>query len=197
MLPQYFLFLLIPLKIAALYIATRGTIRGSIRPDRVSLALWSIPALLSFTIACINGASWSAIPLLFAGAGPLVILFLTFLSRHKPWSIQTIDYISAPFSIIAILLWVLTDHPMLAVAFAIVADSAAALPTIIKAWKAPYTESIMFYVLGGIGNAIGLVTLQVWSFETAAFGVYLSVLGVIMMLAIAHRTIIRLVQHLL
>lgn len=197
MLPQYFLILLIPLKLAALYLATRGTMGGTIRPDRVSLALWSLPPLLSFTIAIMNGSSWSALPLLFAGIGPLFIFFLTCISRHKPWKVRAIDYISAPFSIAAILLWIVTDNPMLAVVFAIIADATAALPTIIKAWKAPYTESIMFYVLGGVGNAIGLATLQVWSFETAAFGIYLTLLGLTMMIAITHTKLRRMVGRMI
>jgi len=190
MLPQYALFALIPLKIIALYVATRGTIQGTIRPDRISLILWTIPALLSFTIAIMNGSSWSAVPLLFAGAGPLVILALTFISKHKPWTPRVIDYISAPFSIIAVVLWLSTDNPALAVGFAIIADTAAALPTIVKAWKVPETESIAFYILGGIGNAIGLLTLATWSFETAGFAIYLTTLGIIMMGVITHKKLL-------
>ncbi|MDB4983969.1 MAG: hypothetical protein JWM20_148 [Patescibacteria group bacterium] len=190
-LPFSALLLLIPLKLISLVIVTRGTVSGNLKPDRVSLILWALAPLIGFAIAISNGAPFSAIPLLLAGAAPLFILGLTFFSKHKPWKTGTVEYASGLFSLIAIIVWIFAHDPVLATIVAIIADIFAALPTIIKTWKAPKTESLMMYVLGGIGNVIGLATLTVWTIPTAGFSIYLTLLGIAMMFVIAHKSIAR------
>jgi hypothetical protein len=187
MLPFSALLLLIPLKAAALFIATQGTLSGTLKPNRVSLVLWSLPPIISFCIAFTSGATLSAIPLLLAGAAPLFILCVSFLSRQSHWKTHTGDYISGLFSIVAIILWLTIQDPALGIVFAIIADLFAALPTITKAWQHPETESAWIYVLGGIGNIIGLLTLRVWNFSTIGFSIYLITLAAIMISSIIHK----------
>jgi hypothetical protein len=195
MLPQPFLLLLIPLKLGSLFIATRGTLSGNLKPNRVSLISWALPPLIGFIIAFTNGAHLSAIPLLLAGGAPLFIFFLTFFSKHGPWKIHSIDYVGGFLSVIAAIIWVTIQNPIWATFILIAADIFAAIPTIIKTWKAPETESLMIYVLGGIGNIVGLATLTMWSIPTAGFSIYLVILGIVMTIAITHRTLARRLNY--
>lgn len=187
MLPFSVLVLLVPLKLAALFIATRGTMSGKLKPNRVSLALWSLPPIISFCIAFTNGATLSAIPVLLAGIAPLFILCVSLLSKQNHWKTHPGDYMSGAFSIIAIILWLTVNDPSLAIVFAIIADLFAALPTIVKAWRHPETESAWIYVLGGLGNIIGLLTLRTWDLATAGFSTYLVALAFIMISSIIHK----------
>ena len=191
MLPLYFLLFLIPLKLISLFVATKGTLSGDLKPDRMSLICWALAPLVGFIIAFTNGASWSATPLLLAGLAPLFIFVLTFFSKHKPWKMRFVDYIGGVLSIVAIVVWIMIKDPVWATIVAIIADISAAVPTIMKTWKAPKTESLTIYVLGGIGNVIGLATLKIWSVPTAAFSFYLVILGIVMIIAITHRTLAR------
>jgi hypothetical protein len=195
MLPLSFLLLLIPLKLASLFIATRGTLSGNLKPDRMSLLLWALAPLVGFVIAFTNGAYLSAVPLLLAGLAPLFIFVLTFFSKHTPWKMRFADYLGGIFSLIAIIIWIMIKDPVWATIVVIIADICAAVPTIMKTWKAPKTESLLIYVLGGIGNIIGLATLKVWSIPTAGFSVYLVLLGIAMTIAITHRTLARKLHH--
>ncbi len=195
MLPLSFLLLLIPLKFASLFIATRGTLSGNLKPDRMSLLLWALAPLVGFVIAFTNGAYLSAAPLLLAGLAPLFIFALTFFSKHTPWKMHFVDYLGGVFSLIAIIIWIMIKDPVWATIVVIIADICAAVPTIIKTWKAPKTESLLMYVLGGIGNIVGLATLTVWSVPTAGFSIYLVILGVVMSIAITHRALARRLRH--
>ncbi len=191
MLPLYTLALLIPLKITALIILAQGTRSGEIKPNRLSLVLWSLPPLASFCIAFIEGATFSALPLLLAGIAPLFILFLSFFSKQSPWKTRTRDYLSGIFSILAIVIWLVIDNPILAIILLIIADIFAGIPTFIKTWEKPSTESVAIYSLGFLGNIIGLLTLQQWGFATAGFGIYLVFFNIFMILLILHKKFIR------
>ncbi len=193
MLPLYTLALLIPLKITALVILGRGTRSGEIKPNRLSLALWSLPPLVSFCIAFLEGATFSALPLLLAGIAPLFILFLSFFSKQTPWKTRTRDYLSGAISLLAIITWIVVDNPVLAIIMLIIADIFAGIPTFIKTWEKPSTESAAIYSLGFLGNILGLLTLQQWGFATAGFGIYLVVFNIFMILLIIHKKITRFI----
>ncbi len=195
MLPLSFLLLLIPLKLGSLFIATRGTLSGNLKPDRMSLLLWALAPLVGFVIAFSNGAYLSALPLLLAGLAPLFIFGITFFSKHTPWKMHFADYLGGVFSLIAIIIWIMIKDPVWATIVVIIADICAAVPTIMKTWQEPKTESLMMYVLGGIGNIIGLATLKIWSIPTAGFSIYLVFLGIAMAIAITHRTLARRLRH--
>ncbi len=104
-------------------------------------------------------------------------------------------YLGGVFSLIAIIIWIMIKDPVWATIVVIIADICAAVPTIMKTWQEPKTESLMMYVLGGIGNVIGLATLTVWSVSTAGFSVYLVILGIVMSIAITHRALARRLRH--
>jgi hypothetical protein len=187
MLPLYTLFLLIPIKLAALFIIIRGTASGELKPNRVSLFLWSLPALVGFLISFSQGAYLSALPLLLAGAAPLFILFISFISKHKAWPTRKIDYVSGILSITAIILWLVVDQVWLATLFIIIADVCAGIPTFIKTWVKPATESVWVYILGTASCLIGLATLYIWTFATAGFSIYLLAFNILMIILILHK----------
>lgn len=194
MLPYSFLLLLIPLKTISLWIASTGTLSGKIKPHRVSLLLWSLPPLIGFSLALKNGAFISALPLLFAGLGPLIILLLTFITKQEHWKIHRGDYVSGILSIITIILWIIFYNPVAIVFLAIIADFFASLPTMIKAWNHPETESFWIYLITGLGSIVGLLTLKVWSLPTAGFSIYLIILSSIMFGFITHKKNIEVVR---
>lgn len=191
MLPWYTLALLIPIKIAALAILAKGTRSGEIRPNRSSLLLWSLPPLVGFCIAFTEGATFSAIPLLLAGIAPIFLLTLSFLSKRSPWKTGALDYVSGAFSIAAIAVWIASDGPTTATLMLIVADIFAGIPTFAKTWKNGSTESAPVYLLGFLGNGIGLLTLRHWELATAGFGVYLLFFNVFMAALIVRGRIVR------
>jgi len=68
----------------------------------------------------------------------------------------------------------------IAIFFALLADLFAAIPTIIKCYKHPETESWVAYGLGFIGFTMSMLTVEVWTFENYAFIVYLSIVNGLM-----------------
>jgi hypothetical protein len=80
-----------------------------------------------------------------------------------------------------------TSDANIAILFAIIADLAAAVPTIIKAWSHPETESAMLFWLGIINGAIGLLIVDTWSFEHYAFIGYIMLINLLLATLITFR----------
>jgi hypothetical protein len=74
-----------------------------------------------------------------------MVIGASFYNPHAYWKIEKLDYICGIFSLLALLLWVITNEPLVAIIFAIISDILASIPTIIKAWKFPKSETTITY----------------------------------------------------
>ena len=61
----------------------------------------------------------------------------------------------------------------MAILFSIIADGFACVPTIIKSFNKPETESARAYFFGVVNAVIGLLVIRTWNFENYAYIVYL------------------------
>ena len=81
---------------------------------------------------------------------------------------------------VGIALWAVTKNPNLAILFAIIADLAAAIPTVIKCYTHPQTESWIAYAISTVGFGFSMLTIQTWTFQNYAFITYLTAINGIM-----------------
>lgn len=173
MIPEY--FAVIGAVVASLggFYYLYATITGKAKPNRVTWLLWGLFPMIIFVAQRaqgVDGLSWASF---VAGFTSLLVLGASFLNRQAYWKTETRDYYLMAAAIAGIILWMLTDNPNLAIVFSLVADLFAGLPTIIKAYKHPETESWIAYAIGAFGFGISFLAIQTFSFENYAFIVYL------------------------
>lgn len=85
--------------------------------------------------------------------------------------------LAAALSLAALLAWWRTSDPRTAVALSLAADLLAGLPTLVKAYHDPRSESVDAYATMTVGAALTFVTLRHWSFVGAGFSLYLLLLN--------------------
>ena len=68
--------------------------------------------------------------------------------------------------------------------FAIFSDGVAAIPTIIKSWKAPETENYKVFFFAIINSGITLLAIKIWNFAHYAFPIYIFTICVILTILI-------------
>ena len=90
-------------------------------------------------------------------------------------------------AIFGLLLWFLTDNPNLAILFALTADLFAALPTVIKSYKHPETESWIAYAISTVGFGISILSIHNWTFQDSAFVIYLFLIQLVLTLLVMRR----------
>lgn len=145
------------------------TIKGRVRPNRVTWALWALAPLIAFVAEIKQGVGLVSLMTFMVGFGPLLIFFASFVNKKAEWKITRFDVICGALSLGGLALWGLTRVGNIAILFAILADALAAIPTLVKAYKYPETENSQVFLFGGISALITLLTIKQWNFAHFAF----------------------------
>ncbi len=179
MLPESFAILGIALIWIATIIYLVGTIKGTVKPNRVSFFIWAIAPLIAFAAQISEGVGIQAFLSFSIGAGPLLVLAASFLHKGNAWKLTFFDYSCGIIAIVGLILWQITQDGVLAILLSLIADVFASIPTVVKAYKAPQTESPAAYFITGIGAIITFLTISNWNFATYAFPLYIVLLNVL------------------
>ena len=169
---------------ASVYI--RAMFKGDAKPNRVSWFMWAIAPFIATAAEVSSGVTWAALPVFMAGFSPFLIFTASFATKKAYWKLSSFDYACGVLSVLALILWLLTKEPNVAIVFAIASDGLASIPTLTKAWAAPKTESIWPYVTGVFGALTSLAAVAAWTFSGYAFPAYLVVTNLLTVIAIYH-----------
>jgi len=155
----------------------KETLRGNTKPNKVTWLMWSIAPLIATAAGMADGVSWAVLPVFMSGFGPLLVFIASFVNPNAYWKLERFDYICGLFSALALILWAITKEPVVAIVFAIASDAAAAVPTLIKCWKYPETETASAYTTGLFNSLTSFAAIKMWGFSEFAFPVYLVVMN--------------------
>ncbi|WP_280400850.1 hypothetical protein [Nocardia carnea] len=163
------------------------TVRGEVKPNRLSWFLWAAASLTGFGAQLDDGVGWPAVLTFSMGAGPAVVFLASFANRSSYWRLSFPDLLCGTASVLALALWLALDDPQTAVVFAVLGDLAAAIPTFRKSWSAPGTENPLVFGLLGVNGILTLLTVTVWDPAAWAFPAYATGLGIGLFLIIVVR----------
>lgn len=174
MINQNFIYIGLVLNLFGTGIYVRDVLRGTAVPNRVSWFVLSVAPMIAFASMISQHVSLQQSLLTFAaGFSPLLIVIASFLTSHASWKIVRFDIACAALSLVGLFLWIITKEGNIAIVMSIAADGLAFLPTLIKSYKYPETESWQLFALGATNGAIALLIISKWDFAHAAFAVYL------------------------
>lgn len=132
-----------------------------------------IAAFTVFAAEIHQGVRIEALIPFISGLFPLLIFFASFVNKKSYWKITKFDIACGLLSVLGIILWQITKVGNIAIAFGILADGFALLPTVIKSYKFPETESSFPWFTSFLAAVIVFFAVGSWSFQTAAFPLYL------------------------
>ena len=156
---------------AAVYL--RDTLRGTTKPNRVTWLLWAIAPLLAAAVELDEGVGLRALPTFMVGFMPLLVFIGSFHNSASVWQIRRIDYACGLVSVVGTVTWLVTRNGVLAISAAIAADFMAGVPTVMKSWTHPETETVHSYVGAVISMGVLLLTVTHWTFDEVAFPVFI------------------------
>jgi hypothetical protein len=148
------------------------TIAGTAQPNRITWLLWGIFPMVIFVAQRaqgVEGLSWTSF---VAGFTPLLIVAASFFNPKAYWKTEPRDYYLMAAAILGIVLWAITSDPNLALLFSLLADMAAGIPTLIKSYRHPASESWIAYAISAVGFGISSLSIQAFSLESTAFVAY-------------------------
>ena len=155
----------------------RDTLRGTTQPNRVTWLLWAVAPLLAAAVELNEGVGLRALPTFMVGFMPLLVFVGSFHNAASVWKIRRIDYACGVMSVVGTVTWLVTRNGVLAISAAIAADFLAGVPTLMKSWTHPETETVYSYAGAVISMGILLLTIQHWTFDVAAFPIFIVCVG--------------------
>ncbi|MFA6553064.1 MAG: hypothetical protein WCT27_01405 [Patescibacteria group bacterium] len=181
---HYLVFLGAAVSLFGTFSYIRDTLKGITKPNRVSWLLWSITPLIGAAAAFADGIRWAALPIFMAGFGPILVFIASFVNKNSYWKLGKHDYICGVLSVLALVLWGITNNPTLAIIFAIAGDAFAAIPTLQKSWTHPETESGIVYVTALFNVMTSFAAMKIWSLSEIAFPIYLIFINISLLFAV-------------
>ncbi len=169
----------------------RKVLQGETKPNKVSWLMWSIAPLIATAAGLSAGVTWAVLPVFMSGFGPLLVFIFSLASPKSYWKLELFDYLCGFFSCLALILWAITKEPLVAIFFAVTSDAFAAVPTLVKGWQHPESESIGPF-LGGLFSAItSLFAIKYWVAPAYVFPFYLITINCSLIFAIAFKKVFK------
>ena len=166
------------------------TLKGETKPNRISWGMWALAPFIGTAAALsAHGDVWMTVRIFLAGFFPFLVFLASFINPKSYWKLTVFDLLCGAFSFLAILIWYAIDSPTMAILLAAVADGSAALPTIVKAWKYPETETGLTYITGFLTGLLFIPSIPHWDIANSAFQIYLLFASGILTFAVYRRRI--------
>lgn len=136
-------------------------------PARSTWFIWSILLAIAFFAQISEGATWS---LLLTGADFATVLFIFILSiKRGEGGATRLDIFSLVGAGISLIVWYLTSDALYAIILIIVIDFFGGLPTLVKAYKSPYSETTVAYMICAFGALVGVFAVGELNFALLIF----------------------------
>ena len=135
--------------------------------------MWSIAPMIGTAAALASGVTWATLPVFMAGLMPLLVFLASFVNPNSYWKLERFDWICGSLAVLALLLWYLSRDAGIAIMFAIASDFSAGVPTLVKCWKYPETETASGFTASGFNNLMSFLVISQWNFANIAFPLYL------------------------
>src|SRR3990167_6200007 len=84
------------------------TIKGKIKPNRVTFFLWALAPLIAFAAEVKQGVGIQSLLTFSAGFIPLLIFIASFLSKKAAWKLHKFDFLFGGLSLLGLVLWYIT-----------------------------------------------------------------------------------------
>lgn len=147
--------------------------------------MWALAPLIGTAAALASNSDfWATIRIFLAGFLPLLVFLASFLNPKSYWKLTSFDLMCGSLSLMALLVWGVVNSPHLAILLAAAGDGFAAIPTVIKAWKYPKTETGITYVASLVSVVLGIPSIPMWNIQNSAFQIYLLIANTILIVCI-------------
>ena len=143
----------------------RGTLQGWVVPNRASWIVWFVQDVLIASSAIMAGVGPAAVMPVIWGLGATIMLILS-VTKGTRGAFTGLEKASLVLSGLGILLWAMTGAPRLALVASVSAVCIGGIPTLVKAWVKPWTETMSGWLLMILGTVFSSLAIQRWTFDS-------------------------------
>jgi hypothetical protein len=145
----------------------RDILKSKTKPHAFSWLVWSVLTGIAFFAQIVKDAGAGS----WINAGTAIMCFAVFVLAlvKGERNIKNADVWSLVGAGAGLVLWLLTDNPVMAVILVTLIDALGFFPTFRKSYYKPHEETLSTFVVSTIKYAISLIALQSYSVTTWLF----------------------------
>ena len=145
----------------------RDIFDGKTKPHAFTWLIWSLLTAIAFSAQVSDGGGIGSV-ILGITAVISFIIFLIALKVGKK-NIVKVDWIFLFGSLLALVIWFLTEDPFWSVILITIIDAVAFAPTFRKAYIDPYTETLSTFLLSAIKFIFAIAALEAYTTVTVLY----------------------------
>ena len=84
------------------------TIKGKVKPNRVSFLLWAIAPMIAFAAQMKQGVGLESLMTFTTGFLPLIIFIASFTNKNAEWKLTRFDLACGFLSVLGLIVWLIT-----------------------------------------------------------------------------------------
>lgn len=149
---------------AGYYFYFKDIFKGKTKPHAFSWLVWAILTAIAFFGQVVGGGGPGAWVTAVTSAVSFIIFFIAI--KKGEHEITRSDWINLGGAGLALVIWGLTDDPLLSVILVTIIDFLGFLPTIRKSYHKPGEETLVSYVLAGLKFVLAIIALDNYSLIT-------------------------------
>jgi hypothetical protein len=192
MLPESIIYFSVIVSLVAYFFYFKNIFYGQTKPNLVSWFVWMLAPFIGVFFQLKAGGGLVALPVFLAGFASLLVIIFSLWKKNAYWKITRLDIACGILSLIALIFYIFTHNLGISILFAIVSDGLAFIPTFIKSWKFPETETNSVYFADIFNNILGLLIIKNWSFTIYSFVIYLVLFNLIEIIILYRKKIFRI-----
>jgi len=155
----------------------RDILRGKTKPHIYTWFIWTVLTTITCIAQLREGAAAGAWTTATTAVMALVIFVMSF--RKGTHDITRSDALCLAGAIVALLVWVVTRQPLIAVIVATVVDVLAFIPTVRKSLHRPEQETFTTYLLAVIRNGLALFAMNSYNIVTLLYPISLFIMNIV------------------
>ena len=166
MLPGYVVYIAATISALGVVGYILDTFRGNTFPHRVTWFLWGFIPLVTTLVQVRAHVGIQTLMTVSYVVAPAAVVVASFVARRGSWTITRFDWVCGGVCLAAVAVYSGTLKGDLAIVLLVTADGFAALPSMLKSWKAPETETWTAFLAGFTSSTLTLLTVTHWTLPT-------------------------------
>ena len=144
-------------------------------PER---ATWWIYSVLFFLLLAAQRGAHAGWLLLASGSYVISSVFIALLSiKFGYGQFHKRHFVSILIAALGLILWQITDRPLIAILLVIIVDFAGFWLTLLKTWHAPHSETLIAWQLALLSYTVSLFSISNWTLSVVIYPIYAIVGG--------------------
>lgn len=133
--------------------------RRKTKPHRFAWLIFLVLSIIAFASQLQLGARASLIFYGWFVINNLLLLILSLRKNAGYGDITGLNVISIVLAVVAIILWKITNSPLIALVCVLVADGIGAVLILVKSYRQPYTETLTMWAFGSVATLLNVLAV--------------------------------------